>query len=346
MVRAIARAKKRARIAIILKEFRGLRDIAYIRHGRRVCLLVCIPMAQRQSLDVLVDMTTERHGYGTLYAVLEALSKSHAVHIEMTQHGCFVKSFFPKKAMPSQSLSPCFSKSSVASTRSLVAPGSRVEKQTFLKVFAQQTSNSGRDNLVTNSEGRTFVGSSESINLVDDPEGKNFVDYEGKTSMGNSEGEKLVDHCMGKHLVDSSEGKHLVGNSEGSTSVGDSEGKNMVDSSESNNFMDSSRGNNSVDNLKRKNAVDYSESKSLMDNSEGAYLEDNSESMNLVDNLEGKGIFNISKASSLALESMLDRAVARAFPCYGLTENQDENRDEGEQKDGDATLSVGSTAPI
>jgi hypothetical protein len=34
-VRAIARAKKRARIGNILKEFRGLRDIADIRHGRK-----------------------------------------------------------------------------------------------------------------------------------------------------------------------------------------------------------------------------------------------------------------------------------------------------------------------
>ena len=45
----------------------------------------------------LIEECARLHGYGTLHSVLEALSRSHVLRLEMAPHGCFVKAFYTKK---------------------------------------------------------------------------------------------------------------------------------------------------------------------------------------------------------------------------------------------------------
>ena len=43
------------------------------------------------SISSIADSAAQRHGQGSVLTVFEALPRSHAVHIEVTQHGCFAK---------------------------------------------------------------------------------------------------------------------------------------------------------------------------------------------------------------------------------------------------------------
>ena len=87
----------------------------------------------------VLDASVQKHGAGTVFTVLEAMSKAHCVHLEMVGHGCFAKIMYPKKQTTSPrttprtctpsspSLSPCcLSRSALLSARARPPPGLHV----------------------------------------------------------------------------------------------------------------------------------------------------------------------------------------------------------------------------
>ena len=85
-------------------------------------------MAPPPCLSVAAENAVAKHGWGTVYSLLEALSKAHSVHVEVAPHGCFVKAFYTKKCAGASShgtasSTRCSSPPSVSSGRSSQTSG-------------------------------------------------------------------------------------------------------------------------------------------------------------------------------------------------------------------------------
>ena len=50
------------------------------------------------AIAVPLQMAVQKHGVGLIYAMLDSLMYAHAINTEHTQHGVFLKAYFPRRS--------------------------------------------------------------------------------------------------------------------------------------------------------------------------------------------------------------------------------------------------------